>query len=41
MNIGSELPPHPNVVQLLGASLDGPQPVIILEFCAGGKENKR
>jgi len=36
MNIGTELPPHPNVVHLLGASLDGPQPVIILEFCAGG-----
>jgi len=36
MQLMIELPPHPNVVQLLGASLDGPQPVIILEFCAGG-----
>jgi hypothetical protein len=31
-----ELPPHPNVVQMFGVSLDGPQPVIILEYCAGG-----
>jgi len=31
-----ELPPHPNVVQLYGVSLDGPQPVIIMEYCAGG-----
>jgi serine/threonine protein kinase len=27
---------HPNVVQVFGVSLDGPQPVIILEYCAGG-----
>jgi hypothetical protein len=32
-----ELPPHPNVVQVFGVSLDGPQPVIVLEFCAGGR----
>jgi hypothetical protein len=31
-----ELPPHPNVVHLFGVSLDGPQPVIVLEYCAGG-----
>jgi hypothetical protein len=31
-----ELPPHPNVVQMFGVSLDGPQPVIVLEYCDGG-----
>jgi hypothetical protein len=31
-----ELPPHPNVIQMFGVSLDGPQPVIVLEYCAGG-----
>jgi hypothetical protein len=31
-----ELPPHPNVVQVFGVSLDGPQPVIVMEYCAGG-----
>jgi hypothetical protein len=31
-----ELPPHPNVVQWFGVSLDGPQPIIVLEYCAGG-----
>ncbi len=32
----SELRPHPNVVQMLGVSSDGPYPVMILEFCDGG-----
>jgi len=31
-----DLPPHPNVVQVFGVSLDGPQPVIVMEYCAGG-----
>jgi hypothetical protein len=31
-----ELPPHPNVVQVFGVSLDGPQPVLVMEYCAGG-----
>jgi hypothetical protein len=31
-----ELPPHPNVVQMFGVSLDGPQPILVLEYCAGG-----
>jgi serine/threonine protein kinase len=31
-----ELPPHPNVVQVFGISTDGPQPVLIMEYCAGG-----
>jgi serine/threonine protein kinase len=32
----SELPPHPNVVQFYGVSIDGPQPIIVLEYCAEG-----
>jgi serine/threonine protein kinase len=35
-----ELPPHPNIVQLFGVSLDGPQPVIVMEYCAGGSLDK-
>jgi predicted Ser/Thr protein kinase len=30
------LPPHPNVVQMFGVSIDGPEAVLILEYCAGG-----
>jgi serine/threonine protein kinase len=29
-----ELPPHPNVVHMFGVSLNGPQPIIVLEYCA-------
>lgn len=36
VQIHRELPPHPNVVQMFGVSLDGPQPVIVMEYCAGG-----
>jgi serine/threonine protein kinase len=32
----SELPPHPNVIQFYGVSIDGPQPIIVLEYCAEG-----
>jgi predicted Ser/Thr protein kinase len=35
-----KLPPHPNVVQMFGISLDGPQPIIILEYCAEGSLDK-
>ncbi len=31
-----KLTPHPNVVQLLAISIDGPEPVIVLEYCDGG-----
>jgi len=31
-----QLPLHPNVVHLCGVSIDDSQPVIILEYCAGG-----
>jgi serine/threonine protein kinase len=30
------IPPHPNIVQVLGVSVDGPHPLIMLEYCAGG-----
>jgi len=30
-----DLPPHPNVVQMYGISFDGPQVIIVLEYCAG------
>jgi serine/threonine protein kinase len=28
--------PHPNVLQVLGVSTDGPSPAIIMEYCPGG-----
>ena len=31
-----KLTPHPNVVQLLAISIDGPEPVIVLEYCDEG-----
>jgi len=31
-----ELPPHPNVVQLYGISSDGPELILVLEYCEGG-----
>jgi hypothetical protein len=34
--IWRELPPHPNVVQVFGVCMDGPQPVLVMEYCAGG-----
>jgi len=34
------IPPHPNIVQVLGVSTDGPHPVIMLEYCAGGSLDK-
>jgi serine/threonine protein kinase len=40
MKLMIELPPHPNVVQLFGVSLDGPQPVIVMEYCARGSLDK-
>jgi subtilisin-like proprotein convertase family protein len=32
--------PHPNVVQILGLSTDGPFPALILEYCSGGSLDK-
>jgi serine/threonine protein kinase len=39
--VNRELPPHPNVVQVFGVSLDGNQPVIVMEYCAGGTHSER
>jgi hypothetical protein len=30
------IPPHPNLVQTFGISLDGPNPCIVQEYCGGG-----
>jgi tRNA A-37 threonylcarbamoyl transferase component Bud32 len=32
--------PHPNIVQLLGISVDGPQPLVVLEYCNEGSLDK-
>jgi hypothetical protein len=39
--VNRKLPPHPNVVQVFGVSLDGPQPVIVMEYCTGGIHTER
>jgi len=39
-NLMITLPPHPNVVQMYGVSIDGTQPIIVMEYCAGGSLNK-
>jgi serine/threonine protein kinase len=39
--VNRKLPPHPNVVQVFGVSLDGPQPVIVMEYCTGGTHTER
>lgn len=36
----SNMRPHPNVVQILGLSTDGPFPALILEYCSGGSLDK-
>jgi serine/threonine protein kinase len=36
----SELPPHPNVVQMYGISTDGPTVVLVLEYCDGGMKER-
>jgi hypothetical protein len=35
MKLMIDLPPYPNVVHLFGVSVDGPQPIIVMEYCAG------
>jgi hypothetical protein len=35
-----ELRPHPNVLRLLGVSIDGPYPVLVLEYCESGSVDK-
>jgi predicted Ser/Thr protein kinase len=39
-NLMITLPPHPNVVQMYGVSIDGTQPIIVMEYCAGGSLDK-
>jgi hypothetical protein len=36
-----KLPPHPNVVQMFGISIDGSQPILVLEYCAGGERTQQ
>jgi len=36
-NLMISLPPHPNVVRMYGVSIDGTQPIIVMEYCAGGE----
>jgi len=36
----TNLPPHPNIIHVYGVSLDGPQPVIVMEYCGGGSLDK-
>lgn len=38
--IMTKIPPHPNIVQVLGVSIDGPEPSIVLEYCPGGSLDK-
>jgi serine/threonine protein kinase len=38
--VNRKLPPHPNVVQVFGVSLDGDQPVIVMEYCTGGTQTE-
>jgi serine/threonine protein kinase len=35
-NLTISIPPHPNVVRVFGISLNGIQPVIVMEYCDGG-----
>jgi serine/threonine protein kinase len=37
--IDRQLPPHPHVVQMYGVSIDGPQPIIVMEYCSGGEDS--
>jgi len=39
-NLMITLPPPPNVVRMYGISLDGTQPIIVMEYCAGGSLDK-
>lgn len=40
MKYFSDLRPHPNVVQVLGVSVNGTYPAIVMEFCPGGSLDK-
>jgi hypothetical protein len=34
-----ELPPHPNIVQMFGACVNGPEMILVLEYCGGGTKH--
>jgi serine/threonine protein kinase len=36
MNLMISIPPHRNVVRMFGVSIDGTQPIIVMEYCDGG-----
>jgi len=40
VNLMITLPPHPNVVRMYGVSIDGTQPIIVMEYCSGGSLDK-
>jgi len=39
-NLMISLPPHRNVVRMYGVSIDGTQPIIVMEYCGGGSLDK-
>jgi serine/threonine protein kinase len=36
MNLMISIPPHRNVVRMFGVSIDGTQPIIVMEYCDSG-----
>jgi serine/threonine protein kinase len=40
VNLMISLPPHPNIVRMYGVSIDSTQPIIVMEYCAGGSLDK-
>jgi preprotein translocase subunit YajC/predicted Ser/Thr protein kinase len=36
INLMTALPSHPNVVQVFGVCMGGPQPILVMEYCSGG-----
>jgi serine/threonine protein kinase len=36
MNLMISIPPHRNVVRMFGVSIDGTQPIIVMEYCDAG-----
>jgi serine/threonine protein kinase len=35
-NLMISIPPHPYIVQMFGVSIDGTQPIIVMEYCNAG-----
>jgi serine/threonine protein kinase len=36
VNLMISIPPHRNVVRMFGVSIDGTQPIIVMEYCDAG-----